>query len=291
VRWRWSAVGSLPVVPFVTAADGVRIHYRTFGDPGGAPVLLLHGLANDNAGWVLQRRALGSRHWCIAVDNRGTGRSGKPHGPYRLEQLAEDAAAVVDHAGVGPVHVVGASMGGVVAQILAITRPDLVRTLVLACTSCRPDARRDELIDGWVAFAERRGMRRFVTSNLELMLGRRVLRRWRPVAHAAVWVGLRTPLHAFVGQCRAIQDVDPSWADRLGEIAAPTLVVTGAEDALTPVSDAEVLVSCLRAAQLVVIPNAAHALMFGHPRAFNRAVLGFLDRQAATPRDPAVTPP
>lgn len=271
-------------MPFATASDGVRIHYRTFGDPHGAPLLLLHGLANDNSGWLLQRRAFGAHHRCIAVDNRGTGRSGKPHGPYRLEQLADDAAAVLAHAGVARADVVGASMGGAVAQLLAITRPELVRSLVLACTSCRPDAARDELLDRWITEAHERGLRRVVSRNLELMLGRRVLRRWAPVAHAAVWLGLRTPRHAFVGQCRAIQSAEPSWGDRVGTIGAPTLVVVGADDRLTPPADAEVLAAAIPGAQLAVLPGAAHALMVAAPRAFNRTVLGFLDgRESSGP--------
>ena len=94
-------------------------------------------------------------------DNRGVGRSDHPPGPYDLEVMAADALAVLDAAGIGPAHVMGASMGGVLAQILAVRHPERVRSLILACTACRHHAWRRELLAEWAEVAEHDGMGSF----------------------------------------------------------------------------------------------------------------------------------
>ena len=103
---------------YVRASDGTRIHYRVTGRPGAPPILFIQGLGADKNGWNLQRIGSAPSFQAIALDNRGAGRSDKPHGEYSLEQMAHDAVSVLDHAGVETAHVVGASMGGVISQIL-----------------------------------------------------------------------------------------------------------------------------------------------------------------------------
>ena len=100
--------------------------------------------------------AFGRRYRCFALDNRGTGRSDKPPGPYSLDQMALDAIAVLDAEGVDRAHVIGASMGGVIAQIIGVLHPDRTRSLVLACTACRHHPWRRELLQEW-ADERRRG--------------------------------------------------------------------------------------------------------------------------------------
>lgn len=263
-------------MPFAIASDGARIHYRTFGNPDGEPLLMLHGLGSDNSGWILQRRAFGAHYACIAVDNRGTGRSDKPHGAYRLEQMADDAAAVLAHAGVASAHVMGASMGGVLSQILAVTRPELVRSLVLACTACRMQPWRRELFESWIELAQARGMRAFAAQNLNWLIGPRSLRRLWPLAQVVAPFAIRAPVHGFVGQCRALLAVDEHWAEKLSSINAPTLVIVGSQDILTPIADSELLASHIAGAKLAVVRGAAHGFMVEHASTFNETVLSFL---------------
>src|SRR6266508_3742272 len=104
----------------VLAEDGVEIAYDVWGKRGGEPLLLIQGLGTDSRGWALQRMAFGRRYRCFAPDNRGVGRSGKPSGPYDLGQMGRDALAVLDAEGIESAHVIGASMGGVIAQIMAV---------------------------------------------------------------------------------------------------------------------------------------------------------------------------
>ncbi len=146
---------------FAHAADGTRLHYDVFGPRHGEPLLMIQGLGADSRGWLRQRRALGSRFRCIVFDNRGAGHSDHPPAPYDLEVMAADALAVLDAAGVERAHVMGASMGGILAQIIAVRHPERIRSLVLACTACRHHTWRRELLAEWAETAATQGMGTF----------------------------------------------------------------------------------------------------------------------------------
>src|SRR5262245_53823992 len=111
-------------MPFARASDGARIHYTAMGSKSAEPVLMIQGLGADKNGWILQRCAFLPFHRVIAHDNRGAGRSDKPAGIYTLEQMADDAMAVLDHAGVESAHIIGASMGGTISQLVALKYPE-----------------------------------------------------------------------------------------------------------------------------------------------------------------------
>src|SRR5262249_39708267 len=120
-------------MPYATSTDGVRIHYEQLG--AGEPVLLIMGLGSNAYGWYRTIPWLASDYQVIAFDNRGTGRSDVPAGAYAITQMAADAAAVLDAARIQRAHVVGASLGGMIAQQLALAQPQRLRTLVLICTT------------------------------------------------------------------------------------------------------------------------------------------------------------
>jgi len=268
---------------FAEAADGTRLHYEVFGARRGEPLLLIQGLGADSRGWLRQRRAFGGRYRCIAFDNRGAGKSDHPAGPYDLEVMAADALAVLDAAGVRRAHLVGASMGGILAQILAVRHPERVRSLVLACTACRHHEWRRELLEEWATVAADEGMGTFARHAVRWLIGPRSLRRFWPA------VGLVGPLamtgspDAFVAQVRAILDMDDDLRAELGGIAVPTLVLVGSQDILTPMGDSEELAEEIPGAELVVVRGAAHGFMLEHGATFNRSVLDFLARSASAP--------
>src|SRR6185503_21063399 len=118
---------------YTTASDGARLHWESHGS--GDPVLLIMGLGSNAYGWHRTIPWLAERYETITFDNRGTGRSDVPDGPYAIAQLAADAAAVLDAAGHASAHVVGASLGGMIAQRFALSFPERVRSLVLVCTT------------------------------------------------------------------------------------------------------------------------------------------------------------
>jgi len=264
----------------MVTSDGIRIHFTEWGNREGPTVLFLHGLGADNLGWFRQRHAFGHDYRCVAVDNRGSGQSEKPPGPYHLERLALDAVEVLDHLEIEAAHVIGASMGGALSQIIAVGFPERVLSLTLACSACELGWR-DELFDDWENLIRTQGMRAFSVKNFEWIFGPRSVRRLWPVAAILGPFMLRAPQEAFLSQIAAIRNFNEGGSDDLGEIKAPTLVITGSQDLLTPVADAEEIATRIPDSELVVVRGAAHGFMVEGARHFNRVVLEFLERQVA----------
>jgi 3-oxoadipate enol-lactonase len=258
------------------AHDGTRLAFEVFGRPSGETLLMIQGLGADRRGWIRQRPALAPRHRCIAFDNRGVGGSDKPPGPYDLEVMADDAIAVLDAAGVDAAHVMGASMGGVLAQIVAVRHPERVKSLVLSCTACRHHEWRRELLDEWAGIAQARGMGAVAQRAVRWLLGPRSVRRFRPVLQLLGPLAMNAAPHAFVAQVQAILDTDDSMRAELPGIRVPALVIVGSQDILTPLGDSEELVDLLPDARLAVVRGGAHGFLFEQARAFNQAVGTFL---------------
>jgi 3-oxoadipate enol-lactonase len=265
-------------MPFVSATDGTRIHYEVTGKPGATPVLMIQGLGASKNAWNLQRIAMGTRFRIISFDNRGAGRSDKPTVPFTLEQMAEDAIAVLDAAGIETAHVVGASMGGVISQIVAVKHPHRVRSLTLVCTACRNHPWRQELLQSWAKTAEEKGMIEVGKEAAQWVMSPRSFRRLVP---AFTWMGplaaLR-PRHSFVSQIDAILNTREDLVDQLSTITAPTMVIVGNQDILTPRGDSEEIAERIPNSELVVISGAAHGLMMEHSSTFNKILIEFLQR-------------
>lgn len=260
------------------ADDGTVIAYDAWGRRDGEPVLLIQGLGTDSRGWGLQRMAFGRRYRCLAPDNRGVGRSGKPPGPYDLEEMARDALAVLDAEGIERAHVIGASMGGVIAQIIAVLHPERVRSLVLACTSCRHHPWRRELFQEWADDVAAGGTVALGADGMHWLIGPRLRKRFGMWLNLLARILLQQPSETFVAQVHAILDVSDELRFELRHVRAPTLVITGSQDSLTPIGDAEELAELIPHARLVELRGAAHGLMVEAPNAFNAAVLDFLDQ-------------
>ncbi len=266
---------------YIRSSDGTRIHYQVTGRPGSPPILFIQGLGADKNGWNLQRLATAPWYRAVALDNRGAGRSDKPHGTYDLEQMADDAIAVLDHAGVETAHVVGASMGGAISQIVAVKYPERTRSLTLACTAGRNHPWREELLTSWRDAALERGIGSMGHEAARWVIGPRSFRRLLP---AIGWLGPLAPVrpaHSFAAQCNAILaagELHQDLIDRLPDIAVPTLVMVGNQDILTPRGDSEDLAATIPTAELVVISGAAHGFMVEHASTFNRVLLEFLAR-------------
>jgi pimeloyl-ACP methyl ester carboxylesterase len=264
-------------VQTVRADDGVEIWYDSWGRRDGEPLLLIQGLGTDSRGWALQRMAFGRRYRCFAPDNRGTGHSGKPPGPYSLDQMARDAVAVLDAEGVDSAHVIGASMGGVIAQIIGVLHPERTRSLVLACTACRHHQWRIELLQEWAEAVSTRGSAGLSADALRWLVGPRLHKRFGVWLNILARILLQTDPGGFVAQVEAIVNAPDELRYELAHVRVPTLVITGSQDSLTPIGDAEELAESIPGAQLVELRGAAHGLMVEAPNAFNSEVLHFLD--------------
>ena len=272
---------------YATAGDGARIHYEAHGRRSSPAILMIQGLGADKHGWDMQRFTLATRYRVIAFDNRGAGRSDKPFGAYSIEQMTDDAIAVLDHAGIDTAHVVGASMGGAISQLMAVRYPSRVLSLTLACTACRNQPWRRELLERWMEAATDRGMGAMTREAARWVIGPRSFRRLLP---AFGWLGplaMGRPPHSFVSQVRAILATADELTDQLHKIDVPTLVMVGNQDILTPRGESEEIAERIRGAELVVISGAAHGFMVEHASTFNKVLLEFLQR-ASRPQ-PAAT--
>ncbi|MFW6125579.1 MAG: alpha/beta fold hydrolase [Chloroflexota bacterium] len=240
---------------------GTSIHYDVYG--AGETVVLISGFGSNSRGWFLEIPTFSPEFQVVTMDNRGTGRSDKPDIPYTMEMLAGDVVAVLDDVGADAAHAYGVSMGGMIAQELALRYPDRVISLVLGCTSCggshsaRPGAEVAEFLfdtERMRQLTPEQGAREsfpflfsqeFIDSNPELM-DQFVAQRTKEV----------TPLRTYARQGQAIAGHDTY--DRLRDIKVPTLVIAGTADRLVPVENSRILASRIPNAKLVLLEGMGH---------------------------------
>lgn len=257
-------------------ANGIAINYA-FEGPTGAPVITLsHSLATTLAMWDAQVKELASRYRVLRYDTRGHGGTDAPAGPYTLDQLAEDARALLAALGIAKTHFVGLSLGGMIGQTLALKVPALLASLTLCDTSSRvpPEAR--PTWDERIRTAETQGME----PHVEPTLGRwftPAFRETRPEVVERVRAMIRATSPAgYVGCCHAIAALD--LTERLGAIKVPTLIIVGEEDPGTPVAASEAIRDRIPGSELVVLKSASHLSNIEQAEAFTRALTAFLSR-------------
>jgi 3-oxoadipate enol-lactonase len=256
--------------------NGIDIAYRLDG-PADAPVVMLsHSLATTMAMWRGQVPALAARYRVLSYDMRGHGESAAPKGPYSLDMLADDAAALLDHLKIERAVFVGLSVGGMIGQALALRHPRRLGALVLCNTTSAAPPPMREVWDQRIAQVESGGM----VTQVEPTLARwftEPFRRANPKVMEWVAGMIRgTPVDGFVGCGRAIQQL--AFTDRLGGIKAPTLVVAGDSDPGTTVAMAETIRERIPGAELGVIEGASHLSAIEKQDAFNQSLSKFLDR-------------
>ncbi len=272
-----------------TSSNGIDVYYEEQGS--GEPLLLIMGLAGDSVAWLFQREAFAAQYRTIVFDNRGVGRTSKPEGPYTIAAMADDAVGVLDALDIQRAHVVGVSMGGMIAQELALRHPQRVRGLVLGCTYARPDAGVTKTFDESLAhFGGSKGPNGEIQVDLTNLDPMAFIGRLLPLTFTPQFIMTELPklmqvfsgvmthgfdLPAIMAQVAATQAHDA--ADRLGQITAPTLVLTGDSDMLIPPANSDVLAARIPGARLQKIAGGSHGFNFETPDAFNAAVLAFLE--------------
>jgi 3-oxoadipate enol-lactonase len=272
----------------IAKIGSLDLYYEEHG--AGEPLLLIMGLAADSTAWMFQVPEFAEKYRTIVFDNRGVGRSSKPAGAYSIHEMADDAAALLDVLHVQRAHVVGVSMGGMIAQELALRHPERVHGLVLACTFPEPDAdiernRRfsvqqlgGSITDGGDVRIDLKAINPmdFLQQLLPLVFNQEFIANELPkllqVFSGALQYGFS--MEAILGQVGAV--MNHKATDRLGKITAPTLVITGDADRLIPPANSDILAKGIPGAKLVKIPRGSHGFNFETPEVFNRAVLEFL---------------
>jgi 3-oxoadipate enol-lactonase len=262
-----------------TAVTGeVRIAYETRGK--GDPVLLIHGLGYDRRGWGPLPDLLAGDLRVLLIDNRGVGESDFPPGPYTVAEMAADAVAVLDAAGVERAHVLGVSLGGYISQEIALSYPGRIDRLVLCSTSCAGPNQHPMPAVGVDAFGrfptlEREAGLRLMVEN---SLGDRAVGE-RPELVDEVYayrLERAPPLEAWQAQLAAALAFDSF--DRLPQIAAPTLVLHGGGDTVIDTRNGELLAERIPNAQLRLVPDRGHLLVWEEPELVASTVLQFLRR-------------
>jgi len=264
------------------SVDDVHLYYEATG--AGEPLLFLHGLGSSTRDWSLQVEAFADRYRVITVDARGHGQSDKPPGPYSIPQMTADVVGLLERLDVPAAHVVGLSMGGMMAFQLAVDAPERVQslTIVNSAPEMIPRTVREKMqIWSRELIVRLLGMRkmgevladRLLPGAEHTNLRQTFIERWA-----------ENDKRAYLASFRAL--VGWSVADRLGDIRCPTLVIAAEHD-YTPVALKEAYVAKMPNARLVVIPNSRHATPVERPDAFNDALAAFLATAAGAERNGA----
>lgn len=259
-----------------------RLYYEIHGE--GEPLALVMGLGGNVQAWGMQIPRLSQGYRVIALDNRGAGRSDKPDEPYSIGQMAEDLACVLDAAGEESAHVMGASMGGFIAQAFYHAHPERTRSLILACTGASLHDPEGEPADAEVLDVIGRdrhqgSVRENMAAVAEVFYHPDFRRRIPGLVDrlARLEENLPQPPHAYHRQLDAVRAFNPAPDFQRG-IRVPTLVLHGADDRAWPPGNARLLAERIPGAELVILDHAAHMLMVERPQAFNAAVMDFLGR-------------
>lgn len=261
-------------MPTVETGD-ITTYYEETGS--GEPLILICGISMDLQGWRLQVPELSKHLRVVCYDNRGAGRTSAPDQPYSIAGMAEDLAALMDGLRIDSAHVLGYSMGGMIAQTFARAHPQRVNKLILLSTTPQPD--------GFVRLAVKNWMNvRRSSMPFEQIV--RFTSRWlyspalydnEPLYEKMIQIGATNPYaqkaHAFLRQAEAVLAYDP--ADAAKGIGAPTLVLAGSHDNLIPPYHSEHLAKRIPGATLKIL-GGAHVPFVEFPNEYNKAILDFL---------------
>jgi len=252
-----------------------NLHYQEYGH--GSPVVLLHGLGSSMQDWENQKDALSAKYRLILIDLRGHGRSDRPKGKYSIAGFAADVMAILNHLQLDKVHLVGISMGGMIAFQIGVDQPQ--RLLSLTVVNSSPEVRVNSLASAvqlgkrWL-FSRLLSMQSIgvmISTMLfpkpeQAQLREQVIERWSA-----------NDKHAYLASLNAI--IGWGVRNRLSRITCPVLVISADQD-YTPVAQKQAYVDELAHAKLLVITDSHHATPVDQPQQFNQALLNFLDKRS-----------
>jgi pimeloyl-ACP methyl ester carboxylesterase len=261
--------------------SGIKLYWQWRGD--GEPVLLIMGLGYTSEMWHRVSPELSSGYQVITFDNRGVGQSDQPPGPYPISTMADDAAAVLDAAGVDSAHVFGISMGGMIAQELMLRHSRRVRSLILGCTHCGgaeaspPAAEVLRVLEARATMSPEDGVRAMVPYIYDSATPRS-----RVEEDLAIRLRTFPKAESYLAQLAGIM----AWGShpRLAAIDVPTLIIHGLNDQLVPPQNARTLARAIPASRLLMIESASHIFTTDQPGASLEAVSSFLGEVSARGR-------
>ena len=274
----------------VVQANGLDIHYRIDG-AGPETLVLINGVGDDLEGWGFQRgdfAAAGLR--VVTFDNRGSGSSSHPPGPYTSQQMAADTKGLVDALGLAPLHLCGVSMGGVIAQEYAIAYPGDLRSVALANTYAAADPLTCAAFESWALVAETAGMPMMMRQQAPWVFSTDFYAKQpgRLAEFLAEMERTTQPASSFAAQIAALINHDA--AGRIGSITTPALVIASTDDIVIKPALSRGLHAGLPQADWALLPGG-HATFLEDPALWNTEVLDFIGRHRAHPPAPAGSGP
>jgi aminoacrylate hydrolase len=266
--------------------QGISLYYEVYGNPANPPVLLLTGLGGSGKSWGAQLDLFAQQYHVIVPDHRGTGQTTHAQDGHTTVQLATDMASLVEHLALGPMHVVGASTGGAIAQYMALDHPHTVRTITLVASFARFDAfaRRE--------FEVRRTMaaewdRHAMFSGYALFLFSPRYTREHP-EQVTAWIERATaqpmgPEDREIALKRIDMIAAHDTLPRLGDVRRPSLVVCGDQDFCTPLPLSEEIAKAIPGCEIVVVPECGHLVDLEKADEFFQIVHTFIGRHHSSP--------
>ncbi|KRF67824.1 hypothetical protein ASG99_13595 [Bacillus sp. Soil768D1] len=264
-------------MPFVNH-DNESLYYEVHGQ--GDPLLLIMGLGYNSLSWHRTLPTLAKRFKVIVFDNRGVGKSSKPEQPYSIEMMAEDARAVLDAVSVDSAHVYGISMGGMIAQRLAITYPERVRSLVLGCTTAGGTTHIQPAPEISALMVSRASLTGSPRDNAWLaapiVYSQAFIEKHPELIHEDIQkrIEIITPPSAYLSQLQACLTHDTS--NELDKINIPTLIIHGDADNLVPYENGNMLAECIQGSQFHTVSGAGHIYITEATEEANDKVIQFL---------------
>lgn len=256
-------------------------HYETRGS--GEPLIFISGMAGDHSAWDMQLSSHAKHYTCVTFDNRGIGGSadaakGYSAETYTPELLADDVARLMDALGIGKAHIVGASMGGVIAQAFALSHPQRMVSLSLHSTFARVNGKmrcrfetelfllkKVEVIDVLTSLAPLIWSERTLSERSHIIENFRASRKTK---------GMPVSKEVYELQGQAIMKTD--FLSRLGQITVPVLITTGTDDGLVPPEESRLIHKAIPGSEYHLFSGCGHAVTFENPRGFNLVSLRFL---------------
>ena len=258
-------------------ANDIQINYEISGQANAPVVMLSHSLASSMVMWNPQLESLEAHFQVLRYDMRGHGDSDAPEGAYTLELLAEDAVALLDALGIGTVHFVGLSIGGMIGQGLALNHGGRLKSLALCDTSAIMPDEAQPILWERLAVARENGMADQVDGTLERWFTPPYLEANPPEVEMIRKQIAATPLAGYLGCSEALGGLN--YLERLPEIKLATLIMVGEEDPGTPVAASEAIQERIAGSHLVILPSARHLSNIEQAEAFNQSLIEFLLKQ------------